>query len=326
MAYKFPTLDFPDEFADFLEEPEAAASSAFTLGGIGSTNINLLGMGGERYSLRLDRVKAETVKSRYTRKFHKMCAKETLLADISACTDYVQLEALCKKYGICDYADLSEINIFGSKLLLKVIVETLYKYPRLRSKMCFVGTHSGYKRSMQGLIAGDREVLKRFGLHHILTEEDARAIATLTMGIVDSMGDEELYIATAISAYGFFDALLMDEHDFDKQAFIKVNAHLRNDEVNGFHPKGCGNTTATVYHEVGHLLDYLLGVSGNAMFMSRYSSLSADVIKREVSTYATVSPQEFVAEAFAEYMCNPVPRPLAMWVGELIDRCYKSLK
>ncbi len=326
MAFKFPTLDFPEEFEDFLQDPDASVSSPFILGGAPATNINLLGMGGERYSLRLDRAKAETVKSRYTRKFHKMCAKEILLEEISACTNYLQLENLCRKYGICDYVDLSEINIFGSKLLLKVIVETLYKYPRLRSKMCFVGTHSGYRRSMQGLIAGDREVLKRFGLHHILSDQDARAIASMTMQIIEAMGDEQLYIATAVNAYGFFDALLMDEHDFDKLAFIKVNAHLRADEANGFHPKGCGNTTATVYHEVGHLLDYLLGISNNPQFISKYSSLSPDMIKREVSMYATASPMEFIAEAFAEYMCNPVPRPLAKWVGELIDRCYIGLK
>ncbi len=43
-----------------------------------------------------------------------------------------------------------------------------------------------------------------------------------------------------------------------------------------------------------------------------------------MSEYANESSKEFIAETFAEYMCNPKIRQIARRVGELIGMVYKN--
>ena len=81
-----------------------------------------------------------------------------------------------------------------------------------------------------------------------------------------------------------------------------------------------------MYHELGHLLDDMCGLSENAEFKTYYESLTVGDIKYGLSEYACTSPKEFIAEAFAECMCNLMPRRIAMQVGKLMDTAYLKLK
>ena len=44
-----------------------------------------------------------------------------------------------------------------------------------------------------------------------------------------------------------------------------------------------------------------------------------------LSSYATMNDREFVAEAFAEYVTSPTPRPIAVAVGEEIEKMLGGL-
>lgn len=52
--------------------------------------------------------------------------------------------------------------------------------------------------------------------------------------------------------------------------------------------------------------------------------MTVDGIRKGLSEYALKSTAEFIAEAFAEYMCTPTPRPTAATVGSLLDSVYKA--
>lgn len=114
------------------------------------------------------------------------------------------------------------------------------------------------------------------------------------------------------------------------------------DILSNWHPFG---TTAesVVTHEVGHAIDGYLANSGilggyNTAGEYRYASslLRSKVMKQcgltvkdsasAVSRYGSTNPQEWFAEAFAEYITSANPRPVAATLGKEIERLLKGMK
>ncbi len=105
-----------------------------------------------------------------------------------------------------------------------------------------------------------------------------------------------------------------------------------------FHSTADGLSTIT--HELGHVMDNYLASKGHyglpEKFMGRTMAgpFHSSVIRKEtlkttgtrvrdipngLSQYATRDAQEFFAEAFAEYVDSPTPRPIASAVGKYLD-------
>lgn len=288
--------------------------------------INTLTINAEHGSITLNLTLHQTklIKSRFERQFYIRCKEERMIYFIEEAANYRELEGLAKKYGLCDLCDFSDINLYGIKRMLRVIVTSLYRYPKLRQKFCFLGSHDGYMRAIDRLCMGDVSILHSFGLEYICSEKMAKDLGFFLSGLMKPMLlTEESYIATAVSAFGFFDAILFDKNDYEGYAYIKMISLLRENEKMGFHPKGCANAESVVFHEIGHMLDDMCGVSVSGEFKKHFSLYSKSDIERGISEYAATSEKEAVAEAFAEYMCNPYPRPMAKWIGDFINLKYK---
>ena len=293
----------------------------------GGVNFNVTDQHGRTHTLFLNSTQAELFNARMNRQFFKRTREENVLALIDEAPNYKALEEVAEKYGFADYCDFSDINLYGIKRLLKVVVGILYRYPRLRSRFCFLGSHNGYKKAIDLLLEGDTHVLQRFNLSHIATPEIVRVLGGMADDMIEGLvRSPESYVATAITAFGFFDAMLFDSNDYEGYAYIKMAQDLRYSEEVGFHPKGCGETASVVYHEIGHMLDSLCAMNESAEFKSYFRRFDASAVRRELSEYATTSSKEFIAEAFSEYMCNPTPRPIARTIGEMIDRQYAALR
>lgn len=87
-----------------------------------------------------------------------------------------------------------------------------------------------------------------------------------------------------------------------------------------FHPVGTNSVKATFDHEVGHQLDYALGLNKHPDIVKLYRSMSKTEIKENLSDYANTNIKEFIAEAYSEYLNNPQPRDIAKQIGEIIER------
>ena len=152
--------------------------------------------------LRLTDQQYSLLDHRLRRSFMKMCSMDSLLAKIDLAGTTKELEAIAEKYYICDVSDFSKITVNGVKKTLKILVKMLYQFPKLRSRFCYVGTHSTYAADIQSLINGDTEIMKDFGLHYICDSKIARDLGGLIYAMArDTLNNPESYVATvAISA------------------------------------------------------------------------------------------------------------------------------
>ncbi len=94
-----------------------------------------------------------------------------------------------------------------------------------------------------------------------------------------------------------------------------------------WHPVGCSTVKATFDHEFGHQLDDWLGVSKQKNIQELFNGRTASELTKDLSEYAWNNGNrnkysEMIAEAWSEYCNNPSPRPLAVEVGETIERLY----
>jgi hypothetical protein len=90
----------------------------------------------------------------------------------------------------------------------------------------------------------------------------------------------------------------------------------------GHHPKGTASIRATADHEMGHQLDYLLGLRVDPEIVALYNEAMTLGMRQEVSGYAATSINEFIAECWAEFRNSPAPRPIAARLGARVRRRY----
>lgn len=280
----------------------------------------------EPVTLFLDRQQYSMLNSRCSRQYLMLCKEDRMHEQIDAAANCQQLENLVRRYSICDVCDFSDINLYGVKRALKVLVKALYRYPKLRSKLCYIGSPNGYLSQMDNLAWGDHSVLKDFGLQYICQTDIAIKLGRMMKVVArGAMSKSDDYVAMAVNAFGLFDAVLLDQNDYEGYAYIKLASNLRHSVASGFSPEGCHNPESIVYHELGHMLDYLCKISESRELISYVSTLSSHDVEKGLSRYATTSTQELIAEAFSEYMCNDTPRSIARKIGSIIEREYAKL-
>ena len=103
-------------------------------------------------------------------------------------------------------------------------------------------------------------------------------------------------------------------------SYAAMTASLERDVSIGWHPVGTGTVRATFDHEFGHQLDYAFDLANNPDILEYRRGMKKDDVIDGLSEYATKNIQEFIAEAYAEYVNNPTPRPTAQFVGGIIDQ------
>lgn len=113
-------------------------------------------------------------------------------------------------------------------------------------------------------------------------------------------------VSSSLVAYG----------DYTKQELIRL---ITEGATTGFHPAGAITEGQTIWHELGHVLDYAVEVFRDPDV--RRSFLINDITTL-VSGYADTDLHEYIAEAFSEYMDSPTPRSEAVFIFDKINQLY----
>ena len=105
--------------------------------------------------------------------------------------------------------------------------------------------------------------------------------------------------------------------------YDNVIAERKGQVTNGWKPVGCDTMKSIFDHEFGHQIDKLLGIS-KSEDVKKYFETNKTVVSKNLSKYATVKVEEFIAEAWSEYKNNPKPREISRKVGKFIERSWKE--
>ena len=108
---------------------------------------------------------------------------------------------------------------------------------------------------------------------------------------------------------------LLEKHNFNefKQLVLNDKATIKHREI----------IEANFWHEIGHMLDFIMGISNSYGFQKIINNHD---IEKEISLYATTSIKETLAEAFAEYIVevklNELKDGLIKDIGNYINNTY----
>lgn len=187
------------------------------------------------------------------------------------------------------------------------------KFPMLRENLKFIGTTQERQRTFVRLRVD--ELRKRYPSY---SEESLIRVARREAG--KTPGN--------VYAYATKDRLtsgICVNSNWGKTP-DKFKEGLASDVAAGFHPVGCDTIRSVVDHEIAHQLDSLLDIRKRDEFTETMRVFFADggSIPKDLSRYAYTSPAETIAEAWAEYLNNGTPRPLAKKIGNLIESRYKA--
>lgn len=271
--------------------------------------------------IQLELLDPQKLAQRKSRAYIKRCSEDALINEVRNIQDVTKIEQVAIKYDLCDHCDFRGLNSETAFLLIKCVVNVMYKFPKLRSRVCFLGSKAGYINSLQELCKLNKGMINKFQINGICTESSIIHLASQGLNCLDSVeyNDKESNIlAQAMNMVGLLDSIILDESDFSGFRYVRLCSRLKIHEARGCVPKNCGSPEYVIYHEIGHMLDYVYMINDSKTFLKYYSGLSNEQISSKVSTYATTSSREFIAECFSEYACSDEPREIARYLVNLI--------
>jgi hypothetical protein len=232
-----------------------------------------------------------------------------------------ELASVCRQLNIADSIFLGKVDLWLAKNALSALYRTLKKYPALRGSMHYFGTLNGFINNkitifskVNGITNPDIEAAMR------------EATDNLALDCLDSFKNNCLAVAIYVGTSQYsLSGIIINGKSMNQQDILK---NIELGELLGHSPKGCSTIKSVIEHEIGHVLDQMLGIGRCYEFQSILSQCSVSYLRRNLSRYCvmnnTIDPREVIAEAYSEYCNNPHPREVARAIGLLIDNKYKE--
>lgn len=221
---------------------------------------------------------------------------------------------------MADTVNYRGLHIDSANAMNESVFEHLQKYPELRDKLKFIGSAQKRNDVWQKWAAEKwAEKLKDTSYWKDKPFDDVLAYCYKNQPKPKVNG--KAWAQACNEAWGPAQGISFNEKwQKDIAAFRK---DVADSVATKWHPQGCETLRSIVDHELGHSLDYLMKLREDKEFIQAYKDRGTT---SDLSAYGMTSLPEFIAEAWAEYLNNPTPRPLAVKVGKLIEDRYKKAK
>jgi hypothetical protein len=230
-----------------------------------------------------------------------------------------EAEAFARSIGL--NVSYKGVDIAVANAMNEAAEYSIKRYPKIVDNMKAIGSGQAIHRKEKEILTEwyyeDRKsILTSMGLTEEQQRKRAAQWASRSVGRIS--GNTYAYANRgghhAVEMYnGIF---VNDKWGGDKEAFL---AALKKDGERKFHPEGCGTIKSVFDHEMGHQIDYALGLRNNADMIALWKSLTAPEIIDGLSKYGSKNIAEFIAEGYAEYLNNPQPREIARKIGAIIE-------
>ena len=245
-----------------------------------------------------------------------------------------EAETFAKDLGIGN-AEYKGLDLETANRMNKVFAEYKENYPEIIETMKYTGSMQNLtKYAKDNIFTRDfcLQQLKRsnpnFDFSRLSQAQLEKEITKQQNHFIKLAGYQVNSKARATSRY---DKYLKGVTFNAKEKYIDTIKSKAIEVSRNYKPKGTASVEGTINHELGHQLDYLLGLRTNKEIQKIYNSLSNDEITRELSIYALNNTNknqyaEFIAEAWSEYKTSRNPRSIAKQIGEIIENEYQKYK
>ncbi len=233
---------------------------------------------------------------------------------------------LAVKLGVAHNADFKGLDLSAANELIKGIVENKKIFPELPT-FDFVGScqnHNSFLRDVKAkkIFEKNADFLRKknpnFSDEEILSAVKRQIkIAKVSFNTLAFAKTNEGAKGISLNNAHFSTKEIRDLLDENNYFGLVNTVRLK------YHPEGCATIKATIDHEIGHQIDNLLNVRTDMHILKLYNTNKSQM-KENLSEYAGTMVEEFIAEAWSEYLNNENCRPLAKEVAERVKEIYKE--
>lgn len=222
-------------------------------------------------------------------------------------------------------ADYTSIDVRCANEWNRGLAAMKNKYPEVAEQIKFVGSMQKRNELLKAelknyaknnkLAKGTKELLD-----YVLGKLNIKSNRTAESFHVTRLGNnpDENEIIKIVNKYA---GISLNSNYYNN--YDNVIAERKRQVTNGWKPVGCDTMKSIFDHEFGHQIDKLLGIS-KSKDVKEYFETNKTVISKNLSKYATVKVEEFIAEAWSEYKNNPKPRGISRKVGKFIERSWEE--
>ncbi len=225
------------------------------------------------------------------------------------CEEYV------RKILDIPYVNLSGLDVLICEEIIKTLQEVYKIYPFLKPTLSIIGNKDFLNAYINLNSYADKDLWEE----HLSSDGILYSHVFLNIDVLGFGGCiQESYDGQKYQFLGIClgDLLYQNSLDVCNQVFKKF-ADSKN------HPKHATNLRSGIYHEIGHLVDYLFGISSSLEFKNFYKCQKNDLAKK-LSKYAMKSEKECLAEAFSEYHSTKYANDITLKVMNYVFDAYKN--
>ncbi len=246
-----------------------------------------------------------------------------------------EAEQWAKEHNIANVVHYGKLPVSIANEMNKSLWEAYEGFPELREGMQVLGSNQAIrkwyinKRTAE-LVPELKKINQNSGYSDKAIIDAARKHAGREFRKTPANNWAMAYSGREISGITFNEIAAKNEVILSRSLKISVER--------GFHPVGCDTVRSIIDHEIGHRIDAMLGwvsprTSAVVGEMEKAAGLDGmsmreryTAIRTGLSQYGTENPRETLAEAWAEYLNNPTPRPIAKGIGDWVRRKYAEWK
>lgn len=231
-------------------------------------------------------------------------------------------EAFMQRHGYAENVDMGKLDVDVVNAVGESLSFHMGKYPEIKQSVAYVGSIQAkyktvYDRQYAYHLAKAREMWpERPATDHerMAKRRSTRRQAKGEWAHAAARNENPFYRGTH--------GIALNEKFGATKGKKSLLDGLKSGVESKFHPAGCDSMRSIMDHELGHALDFLLGLSQRSDIRKLWESWGG--VAETLSRYARTNLAEFIAEAWAEYLNNPEPRPIAKEMGSIVERAYKE--
>jgi len=211
------------------------------------------------------------------------------------------------------YINLNGLNLEVGKVVIKTIEEVFRNYPFLKHTLSAIGNREYITNYLNLNWYADFETWESLDSKKL--ECDALLVDNAFATLVGSYGIDE--------KNGSFLFCTLSLGDFIWSSSLEnINLRIKeNRECGNFH-KYYNSMEPLIYHEMGHLLDFVLRMSDSEFFIDYYDK-NYNLLKEQLSYTASLNKSDFFAEVFSYYHCGKTQNQLVKETMELVS-CWTN--